>query len=332
MRAYKKISKGLIAALAVAVLTAKAYAADVSAYSHVLVEDASVKMGNIFTNLSVEDSSKELFKAPEVGKKFTLTPQWLSATAKQFGYTFTAAPGKGVTIIERATDTIRAEDVSHFIAGKLKEQGYATNAVVELDNRNLQIPIAQNTAKDISLTKLSVNNASKKFTAELSVKQDETSSQQLTIAGRFDPLVKIPVVSTQKVSGDVINKDDITYLSLRTDSVSPQHITTADKLIGMTPKRSLAPETPIRLTDVQTPILVKKNDTVTVTLASQGMAISMKGRAMQDGSKGDVIRILNPVSKREIEGSVTGLAEVRIENMSAGTIPVATTQEQGFTN
>lgn len=65
--------------------------------------------------------------------------------------------------------------------------------------------------------------------------------------------------------------------------------------------------------DVVRRSLVKRGGVVEVVATEGGFAISMKGLAMQDGAKGDVVRVRNLESRREFTALVTAenRAEVR---------------------
>jgi flagellar basal body P-ring formation protein FlgA len=62
--------------------------------------------------------------------------------------------------------------------------------------------------------------------------------------------------------------------------------------------------------------VVQKNDLVTMTVASTHMTLVMTGVAQEDGALGDTVRLLNPKSKKTVQGVVSGLKEVRIPSGS----------------
>ena len=58
--------------------------------------------------------------------------------------------------------------------------------------------------------------------------------------------------------------------------------------------------------------MVAKGTMVTVTLRSSGISISGTGRALEDGSLGESIQIMNIQSKRTLEASVIAPDRVRV--------------------
>jgi flagella basal body P-ring formation protein FlgA len=51
-------------------------------------------------------------------------------------------------------------------------------------------------------------------------------------------------------------------------------------------------------------VLVAKGSTVTMTLEKPRMSLSVRGRALQDGARGDVVRVMNTNSNRIVEAVV----------------------------
>src|SRR3546814_15228367 len=80
----------------------------------------------------------------------------------------------------------------------------------------------------------------------------------------------------------------------------------AGDLVGMSPRRGLAANTPIRIHDVERPIDVARGDTVVMPLQSGALMIPARGRALDQGSLGQVVRVLNVDSNRPVEAVVTG--------------------------
>ena len=79
---------------------------------------------------------------------------------------------------------------------------------------------------------------------------------------------------------------------------------------------------PLRETDVWHPILAKKGTLVTMTVATENMTLSATGRALENGSLGDRIRLVNTSSNKTVEGMVMADGSV---NISRG-LPAPTAQ------
>jgi flagella basal body P-ring formation protein FlgA len=65
------------------------------------------------------------------------------------------------------------------------------------------------------------------------------------------------------------------------------------------------------------PELVGRGDTVTLTFESPGVMLSVRARAVESGTEGDVIPVINPQSKRTVQATVDGPGHVIVRSMKA---------------
>ena len=90
-----------------------------------------------------------------------------------------------------------------------------------------------------------------------------------------------------------------------------QSIDNLDNAINTELTRDLLAGRPIRSTDLRPALLVKRGQTVTLTIRQEsGFAVAAQVEAMQDGRKDDSIRLKNPESGRILTGKVVGLYSV----------------------
>ncbi len=119
-------------------------------------------------------------------------------------------------------------------------------------------------------------------------------------------MINAPVLVERVRRGETITDKDLSYVKILNRDVHANMIIDAQDLIGMTPRRTLASNQIILDTDITSPILVKRNDIINVTLKNGAIQLSTKARAVSDGAKGDVVQIMNPTSKKIIEAVVIG--------------------------
>ena len=103
---------------------------------------------------------------------------------------------------------------------------------------------------------------------------------------------------------------------MRADRITRNVITDTESLIGMTPKRFAAAGKIMRHGDVRRPRMVQKGSIVTMVLTTPHMVLTSKGRAMEQGARGDTIKIMNLKSKTMIEAEIAGANSVRVTTIS----------------
>lgn len=120
------------------------------------------------------------------------------------------------------------------------------------------------------------------------------------------PDVYVPVVMPTSLieRNTVLTADN---LQLKKYNVSGQRnglVMRMEEVIGLTSKRALQPGKPLTRSELVLPILVKRDQPVTIVSHTEGITASMPGIALKNGRKGDVIKIRNASSQRVISGVV----------------------------
>jgi flagella basal body P-ring formation protein FlgA len=68
----------------------------------------------------------------------------------------------------------------------------------------------------------------------------------------------------------------------------------------------------LRTADLAKPDLVVRDQSVTLIYQSTGLYLTASGKAMENGTEGDVVNVLNLQSKRTVVGTVVGRGQVAI--------------------
>lgn len=118
------------------------------------------------------------------------------------------------------------------------------------------------------------------------------------------PYVTVAVPVTK---GDILSEPMLTLAYQDQTLIRGDYLTDPTALIGVRSKRELKPGQPIRLTQV---CVVCKGDQVTLSAENSSMQIKTMARALQDGSFGDMIRLVNTRSGRTVQGQVSAVGSV----------------------
>ncbi len=129
------------------------------------------------------------------------------------------------------------------------------------------------------------------------------------------------VAAKQIERGNIISDADLTQVDIsnqprRVGQLNPANI------IGFEARRTIVAGQPLYGQDVQKPLMVKRNQLVTLVLSRSGLAIATSGKALNDGSKGTMVRVQNMNSKQIVEGEVAADGIVRVATLLAPQIPV----------
>jgi flagellar basal body P-ring formation protein FlgA len=91
----------------------------------------------------------------------------------------------------------------------------------------------------------------------------------------------------------------------------------------------------LKVADLGKPDLVQRDQNVTLIYESAGLYLTIRGKALEGGTEGDVVNVLNLQSKRTVSGVVIGREQVAISvatprlpatSLPAPSLPPATDQ------
>jgi flagella basal body P-ring formation protein FlgA len=133
------------------------------------------------------------------------------------------------------------------------------------------------------------------------------------VSGKALTVIEVPVLTRRIGRDEVIGQRDVAWVSRPVDAISANHIRDAAKLIGMAARRSIRPDRPVRETDVSAPVLVPRNSLVTLMVETERMRLTAQGRALQDGAKGEVVRVVNTKSNTTVSGVVVADGKVTVQ-------------------
>lgn len=302
-------------ALLAALLAGTALAADPRILAETTVSTDVVRLGNLVEGLD-EGGDIPLFKAPAPGTRGTIRVERIIMAAREFGITNIRLGDTRVVSINRPARTIQRADMAQAVSGALSQRGNANTLDVVLDEH--VSPRMVDIARREALRVMQVNRdpVTGRFEAKLAL-ADEQASETWTITGAILETREIAVLTNDVERGEAIKDKDITLVRRPASQIDREALSSAADLIGMVSRRTLRTGEAIRSADLAKPILVEKNQLVTVTYAGKGISLTMRGRAQASGAMGDTIRVQNPQSKRMVEGIISGPGQITITSPAA---------------
>lgn len=115
------------------------------------------------------------------------------------------------------------------------------------------------------------------------------------------PVLADSVVATRTIRAKaLISKDDLTLVS----ADLPGAIDDPSLVVGQEARVSIYAGKPVRDDDIGPPTLVQRNQLVTLIYLTGGLSISTEGRALDRGSQGEVLRVMNIGSRNTVTGRV----------------------------
>ena len=79
-----------------------------------------------------------------------------------------------------------------------------------------------------------------------------------------------------------------------------------DAVIGMVARRPLRAGAAVQSRDLSNPLVIKRDDTISVAFEAAGISLLLQGKALKDAAVGESVQVLNTQSKKVIDAVATG--------------------------
>jgi flagella basal body P-ring formation protein FlgA len=279
----------------------------------VTVDSDVVRLGDIFQDIG-EKADIAVAYAPRHGSRTVFDAVWLSQAARVYKLRWRSGSRFDRVVIVRASQSIDKELIETAVLDALADRGVAGKLRVELDNRSIALFLPPESTPTVAVKDLRLNGRNGRFSATISAPADRPVAER-TIHGKYYAIISIPVLGHRLGRGEVVSESDIEWIDVAEKRIQPDVITELDQLVGMAPRRFLRPRSPIRAGDVQRPVLISKGSTVTMIVRTPLMTVTARGKAVQSGSKGDVIRVMNTQSKMIVDAVVVDGSTVLVRGV-----------------
>lgn len=274
--------------------------------SHVLVDGSMVTLGDLFDNVG-ERANIQVLHAPPPGTHITVDTDWLTHVALQNNVPWKPRDLFDEAVIERTGLTIGRDQITAAVQAALESRGAPADSTVDLESRTQQMIVATDQSAQLAVRDLFYDRAANRFSATI-----VAGESKLMVAGKLYPTIEVPVLIHTIARGETVIAQDISMVRMRQDQLRTATVTDPGAIVGMAAKVPLRANLPVIEADLQRPLAVSRGATVNLVLNFNGMALTAQGRAIDQGSLGDTIRVTNTHSNLTIEGVIDGTNRVRV--------------------
>ncbi len=276
-----------------------------------ILSDDTIKLGDVFYDLA-RDQDRVLGMAPRPGKEMVLNAKTLLRIALALDLDWRPTHQSDHIILRREATVIDRDIIETTILKAMRDDGIYGDYELFLPTQYHEIILPVDQPAAFEITRLNVDTRRKTFEATIAAPSAINPIQQLKITGHMDAVVEIPVLSGNLQNGRIITERDITSLKIRERDFSADTIGDAHQLLGMTARRIITAGRPIKSVDLIAPQIVKRGELVTLSLLNGSMRLTTQVKALQNGAKGDVIRVVNTSSNQVLQATIQRENEVTV--------------------
>ena len=265
---------------------------------------------------------RPLGPAPAPGARLVVEQAQLTAIARQFAVDWHSTSTADRAVLDRAGRALGRDDVLPALREALAGTGLPPGTEIEMPAITAAaVPVGP---VQVSVQQLEADAGTGRFTALLQVTAEGVAPSTLRVSGRAIETIELPVLRRRMTPGAVMTGADLTWATLRAGQARGEVVRAPAQAVGLAARHTLQPGQAIQLADLGRPIVIEKGQAVTMQLDSPGLQLSAQGVAMEPAGVGDVLPVLNPLSRMVVRAEVTGPGRARV---LPGTAPVLTNKQ-----
>src|SRR6266403_932182 len=273
-----------------------------------------VRIGDVIDNAG-SSAKIAIYRAPDLGTTGSLPVAQVLATLRAHQVIGVDTRDLREISVTRLARTLEGKDIELQVARALEHRsglGDAANLSLTFDRdvQDLKLDASNSGAMQAILTRY--ESRSNRFDVTLEIANDNVATPtRLRFTGTAIETVEAAVLTRGVERNEVIKSSDV-VVERRPKAEVGGDVATRDRAVGMQARKQLRLGQALRVADLAKPDLVQRDQSVTLIYEAVGLYLTIRGKALEGGTEGDVVNVLNLQSKRTVSGVVVGRGQVSI--------------------
>jgi flagella basal body P-ring formation protein FlgA len=273
-----------------------------------------VRIGDLVENAGAI-AHVAVFRAPDLGQTGSVSVARVAETLRAHDLTRVETGGLAEVVVTRMSRSITGRDIVERIAGAFAGQfgfGDRQNLSVTLDREVRILHVEPHVTADLAVARMSVDQRTGRFEIAFELPGSAAARRlPLRFSGTVVEMVEAATLTRAVRRGETIRDSDIAMQRRPKAEVGDEALG-AEQASGLAAKRPMRAGQALRSTDLARPEVVQRNETVTMVYQVPGILLTMRGKALEAGSVGDTIGVVNVQTNRTVQATVTGPGRVTL--------------------
>jgi flagella basal body P-ring formation protein FlgA len=282
--------------------------------ANVTVAADVVRIGDVIDNAG-SAAQIAIYRAPDLGTTGSLpTAQVLSALQAHQVIGVDTRDIKAVSIT-RASRPVEAGEIRLQVAKALEHRsglGDAANLSLTFDRDVQDLQFDASVTGAMQPTSARYDARSGRFDVSFAMGSDNNAPPaKLRFTGIAIETVEAAVLTRDVQRAEILKSSDV-IVERRPKAEVGGDAAARNLAVGMQMRRPLRSGQALRAADLAKPDLVQRDDNITLIYQTAGIYLTIRGKAIDAGTEGDTVSVLNLQSKRTVSGVVIGRDQVAI--------------------
>jgi flagellar basal body P-ring formation protein FlgA len=287
--------------------------------AQVTVESDIVRIGDLIDNAGTA-AQVAIYRSPDLGTTGTLpTAQIISALQAHQVIGVNTRDIKSVTVT-RLARTIDSREIESQVAHAIEHRGglgEAANLSLTFDRDVQDVKLDAWNNGELQAISARYEPRSGRFDVSFEIGNDINGTRaKLRFTGAAIEMLDAAILTRNVERGDVLKASDV-VIERRPKAEVGSDAATRGHAVGMQMRKPVRAGQALRGADLGKPDLVQRDGNVTLIYEASGIYLTARGKAVDSGTEGDTVTVLNLQSKRTISGTVVGRDQVAISIATA---------------
>lgn len=280
----------------------------------VTVNSDVVRIGDLIENAGTA-AQIAVFRAPDLGTTGSLPVSQLLSALRAHQVIGVDTRDLREVSVTRSSRLLVSKDIELQVARVLERRnglGDAANISVtfERDLRELQLDAAH--TGDMRATVVRYDPRNGRFDITFEIANDVTySPAKLRFTGTAVETVEAAVLVRSVERNEILKASDV-IVERRPKTEVGNDLALRERAVGMQARKQMRAGQALKAADLGKPDLVSRDQAVTLVYEVPGLYLTGRGKAVDSGTEGDVVNVVNLQSKRTVQGIVVGPGQVSI--------------------
>jgi flagellar basal body P-ring formation protein FlgA len=282
--------------------------------ANVTVSSDLVRIGDVIDNAGPA-AQIAIYRAPDLGTTGSLPVDRVLTSLRAHQVIGVDTRNLREISITRLARTLEGKDIEQALARALEHKnglGDAANLSLTFDRDVGDMRLEASNTGAMQAISARFDSRSNRFDVTFEIANSgAAASTKLRFTGTAIETVEAAVLARGIERNEVIKSSDVA-VERRPKAEVGNDVASRDRAVGMQARRQLRSGQALKTADLAKPDLVQKDQAVTLIYQSSGLYLTIRGKALEGGTEGDVVNVLNLQSKRTVSGMVTGRGLVSV--------------------
>ncbi len=280
----------------------------------VVIEGDIVRIGDMVENAG-SAAQIAIYRAPDLGTTGTLSTAQVIATLQAHKVIGVDTRDIKTVSVTRPARMIESKEIEAQVAQALEHRkglGDAANLSLTFDREVQDVRLEASNTGPLQPVLVRYEPRNGRFEVSFEIASEGSAARaRLRFTGVAIETAEVAVLTRNVERSELLKSSDV-VTERRPKAELGGDAAVRGQAVGMQMRKPLRAGQALKIADLAKPDLVQRDDNVTLIYETAGLYLTMRGKALDNGTDGDTVSVMNLQSKRTVSGVVIGRDQVAI--------------------